>query len=120
MKISHRTLRRLGGLTAAALPVAYVVKSHVGWEQSTQGKKRMLTHQLTFWSSFVAAVMMAHKTRPRQSLWAKILLFSLSGILPLAGFEGGGMLATRLFPNIPPSPPGRLRQDTYVPSYLLQ
>ncbi len=87
-----------------ALPVAYIVKKHVDWETKPDSKKRMLVHQLTFWSIAALSLKLLHDVlrKHRRQPWGfKAPRIALSGLLLVAGFEGGQRLARRLFPKQP-------------------
>lgn len=114
----------IGGLAALSMPVGYLIYKHVSWEQSPQSKKRMLTHQLTFWASVALGITLIHKTFFKRGLsnMQKFFRYLLGGAIAAQGFETGERLSIRLFPHRPVkesepsglSRPGRV----YVPSFL--
>jgi hypothetical protein len=127
MVISMAKPRTIIAASAMALPVAYIVKKHVEWEKSPNAKRRMLIHQLTFWSSVVIALRLLHRTfrhyRERSPLLKAGRLFLASGML-IAGFEGGERLARYLVPKRPKQPIRPLslpasNPNRYAPAYLL-
>ena len=81
------------------MPVGYLVYKHVSWESSPQSKKRMLTHQLTFWASVAAGVTILHKTFFKRGLTngQKLLRYLLAGAVAAQGFETGERLGNLLF-----------------------
>ena len=116
MQLQPRTLRMVGGIGAALVPVGYITAQHVSWERRPQSKKRMLAHHVFFWSSLAAGLVLAHKThkfRGENATWKKIAAFTASALLPVLGFEGGGKLALKLFPKLPYKKPA-----AQVPAYL--
>lgn len=111
-----------GMAAAAALPVGYVIKQHVDWESSPQSKKRMLVHQLAFWSALAIGLVLLHRKvlrNPTAGVLVRTLYGVAAGIVPVLGFEGGGRLAMAIFPKPTESFAERLSTGKrYVPSYL--
>lgn len=107
-------------MLGAGLPTGYLVAKHVGWQPDTDGKKRMLLHQLTFWTSLAAGLFAMHRIkRKRWKDSLKMLACALAAAPAIAAFEGGSRLASWLIPyrtkglQAGPSSPSR-----YVPPFL--
>src|SRR5262249_37186181 len=98
-------LQTAGAIAALGMPVAYIVKKHVDWEKTPDGKKRMLIHHLTFWSAAASALLLMHRTlrkfRRKPFLSFKLPRLAIAGLLLPMGFEGGERLARFLAPKKP-------------------
>ncbi|MBY0404842.1 MAG: hypothetical protein K2X66_13155 [Cyanobacteria bacterium] len=122
-------------LGCVAIPVGFLIQEHVSWMSTLEGKKRMLTHQLIFWGTAAASLLMMHRTfsykfiKNTTNPWLKKGLFlGVASGLPILGFEGGGAISRKCFPEkkafseknnfhaegYNPS----LKSNKYVPSYL--
>jgi hypothetical protein len=116
-------------LGCVAIPVGFLIQEHVGWMSTPEGKKRMLTHQLIFWATAAISLMVMHRTfsykfvKNTTTPWLKKGLFlGIASGLPVLGFEGGGAISRKCFPeknmlqsegyNHSPKP------NKYIPSYL--
>jgi hypothetical protein len=109
------------GLACVAAPVTYVAGTHVGWERSTDAKKRMLTHQATFWGTMLSSLALMHvafflKWNSSYRTAMQIGLWLVSAGLPIAGFEGGARLGKALYPYTPK--PATSTGRVYRPGYL--
>ncbi len=113
----------IGGLTAVGLPVGYVIKKHMDWKDTAQGKKRMLTHHLVFWASVGAGLALAHKTFfARVSNIEKGIRYIAGGLIGAQGFSSGNWISHKLFPHIPKESPQNSPYSQspprYIPTYL--
>ena len=109
--------RTLAMLTGTGLPVGYVIAKHVGWEKSPDSKRRMLIHQLSFWSAAALAVVALHRIKRWRVGAIQKTLASLGATAPAAlAFEGGAKLAALL---VPYRPKAEFPKPTrYRPSFL--
>ncbi len=119
----------IGGVGAVSLPIGYVIKKHMDWEKTEQGKKRMLTHHLVFWGSFALGLALVHRTffAPVSNL-VKGFRYLAGGLIGAQGFTTGEWLARYLFPHLPKRSQSIASQNAsqnlmgsgrrYVPSYL--
>lgn len=97
-----RTGLIIGGIAAAALPVGYITYKHVQWEKHPQGKKRMLTRQLSFWAMMALGVLVVHNTfRAQMKAWKKAVNFLAAGTLMASAFELSGQIGRAIFPYSP-------------------
>ncbi len=112
--------RLIGGIVTASLPVGYVIKKHMDWEETEQAKKRMLTHHLIFWGSFSLGLWVAHRTFfARVSNIQKGLRYLAGGLVGAQGFTSGEWLGKYFFPYQAKPATGPQR-DRYIPTYLRQ
>lgn len=102
-----------------ALPVGYLVYKHVGWEGSPQAKKRMLTHQLTFWGMLGVGLSLMHRAFFNKNLSAMGRMARVlgAGLLATPAFEVGERLGKMLFPYPVKSLAQPKTTSRYVPSY---
>lgn len=104
--MNRKTLRTLGGLLAAGIPVGYLIKKHIGWEQTPAGKLTMGIHQATFWTLATVGMVRVHRTyRLTAGPLRKLFRYGTSGLLMAGGFWGGEKLAAWLTPKLLPYEP---------------
>lgn len=108
------------GLTAMALPVGYLVYRHVSWESSPQSKKRMLTHQLTFWGMLGLGLGLMHRAFFKSGLsgFGRAWRVGLAGLIAAPAFRVGELLGNRLFPHRTQAIPQQQAGQRYVPAYI--
>lgn len=118
-------INMIRGVACVSVPVGYLVLKHVSWERATASKKRMIVHQLTFWATMAAALVLMHKSfyvKPKAA-FRQVKLYAYlaaASLLPVLGFEGGGKLGRAIYPHRPkvkPLPAVGF-QKVYRPNYL--
>ena len=103
VKFGGIPLGRMAAVTTVlAPPIGCLMYKHVSWEPAVQGKKRMATHQLTFWSMLGGGVLLMHRGgffKATLPAWRKAMAYGAAGILGAAGFETGEWLGKTFFPK---------------------
>jgi len=88
--LNKKTLRTLGGLLAAGIPVGYLIRTHIGWEKTPAGKLNMGIHQATFWTLAAGGMVRVHRTyRMPVGPVRKLFRYGSAGLLMAGGFWGG-------------------------------
>jgi hypothetical protein len=101
--VSGVSMRGLTLATGAVLPLGYIATRHVQWMESPEAKKRMAVRWGSVIASTAATVWLLHQVvifrMAKAPLWLQLIGTSVVATLPMLAFEGGRVLAKRVFPK---------------------
>ncbi len=117
---------KVAGIASMALPVLVMIGLHMKWQDTFNGKMRMLLKHIGFWSGFAINGVLVHRVGFRTKPFSKALPIFLGGAtLPIIGYMASQPIARRFFPKTPlqttttPSPKLDIREQAVPETFTI-